>query len=67
MTEKVRHILDRGLDKLVSRKLLAWATACGLLAFSDLGSEQWAMVTVVYIGTQGAADIMERFKFGPKK
>jgi len=62
----MRHIIDKGLQKLISRKLLAWVTASVLLAFSDLGSEQWAMVTVVYIGTQGAVDIAERLKFGPK-
>ena len=32
----MRHIIDKGLEKLVSRKLLAWATATALLLFADL-------------------------------
>ena len=32
----MKHLLDKGLEKVVSRKLLAWATACFLLGFADL-------------------------------
>ena len=31
----MRHILDKGLEKIVSRKLLAWATATALLLFAE--------------------------------
>ena len=58
----MRHILDKVLNKFVSRKLLAWITATGLLAFSDLASEDWTMITVVYIGTQGVVDMVARLK-----
>ena len=67
MPQKVRHVIDKALDKAVSRKLLAWVTACGLLFTGNLDSEQWGMVTIVYIGSQAATDIMERFRFGSKE
>lgn len=56
------HLIDKGLNKIVSRKLLAWATACVLLGFADLASEDWTMITVVYIGTQGVVDMVARLK-----
>jgi hypothetical protein len=58
----MRHLLDKVLNKFVSRKLLAWVTATGLLAFADLASEDWTMITVVYIGTQGVVDMVARLK-----
>ena len=58
----MKHLLDRGLNKVVSRKLLAWVTATGLLAFADLASSDWTMITVVYIGTQGVVDTVARLK-----
>ncbi len=62
MTKKMRHIIDRGLDKLVSRKLLAWATATGLLLFSDLQSADWVIITTVYIGGQTVVDTVARLR-----
>ena len=58
----MKHLIDKGLNKIVSRKLLAWVTATGLLAFADLTSADWTMITVVYIGTQGVVDIVARLK-----
>ena len=42
--------IDVITEKLISRKLLTFVTATGLLAFSDLDSETWGMIAVVYIG-----------------
>ena len=47
-------LLDKVLQKLVSRKLLTFLTATGLMLWSDLASETWGMIAMVYIGTQGA-------------
>ena len=58
----MKHLVDKGLNKVVSRKLLAWATATCLLAFADLASADWTMITVVYIGTQGVVDTVARLK-----
>jgi hypothetical protein len=58
----MRHIIDKGLEKLVSRKLLAWATATALLFFADLTSGDWVMITCVYIGGQTVVDSVARLK-----
>ena len=58
----MEHLLDKGLNKVVSRKLLAWVTATCLLGFADLSSADWTMITVVYIGTQGVVDTVARLK-----
>ena len=58
----MKHILDRGLNKIVSRKLLAWATATCLLLFSDLASSDWVIITTVYIGGQTVIDAVAKLK-----
>jgi|TARA_R110002020_G_scaffold257174_3_gene470799 hypothetical protein len=58
----MRHIIDRGLNKIVSRKLLAWVTATGLLLFSDLASSDWVIITTVYIGGQTVIDAVAKLK-----
>jgi hypothetical protein len=58
----MRHVIDKGLEKLVSRKLLAWATATGLLMFADLASSDWVLITCVYIGGQTVIDAVAKLK-----
>lgn len=58
----MRHILDKGLQKLVSRKLMAWMTATGLLLFADLASGDWVIITTVYIGGQTVIDAVAKLK-----
>jgi|TARA_R110002020_G_scaffold366495_1_gene578568 hypothetical protein len=58
----MRHIIDKGLEKLVSRKLMAWATATGLLLFADLASGDWVIITTVYIGGQTIIDAVAKLK-----
>ena len=63
-------IFDRVLSKLISRKLLAWVVTIALtviFAMTDYSvSDQWASVfqsvTIVYIGTQGAVDLVRSLK-----
>jgi hypothetical protein len=63
MSEETKTaIIDRFSEKLISRKLLAWLTATGLLAFADLSSSDWVLVTMTYIGSQAAVDIVARLK-----
>ena len=57
-------LLDTVLQKLVSRKLLTFLTATGLMVWTDLASETWGMIAMVYIGTQGAVDVMKAYKYG---
>ena len=57
-----KHGLDKFLDKVVSRKLLVWITATGLLAFSDLQSSDWVLISAIYIGGQSVVDIVAKLK-----
>ena len=54
-------VLDKALEKLVSRKLLVWVFAtCGVpLHFID--GEQWMQISVVYIGSQAASDFILQY------
>lgn len=57
-----RHGLDKFLEKVISRKLLVWLTATGLLAFSDLQSSDWVLISAIYIGGQSVVDIVSKLK-----
>jgi hypothetical protein len=56
--------LDKLTEKLISRKLLVFLTATGLMLYSDLSSDTWGLVAIVYIGSQGVVDAMKAYKFG---
>ncbi len=58
----MKGLLDKGLEKLVSRKLLVFGTATGLIISSGLDSETWGMIAMIYIGTQGAVDVMKAYR-----
>tara|TARA_R110000824_G_scaffold101284_6_gene240645 strand:+ start:1121 stop:1318 length:198 start_codon:yes stop_codon:yes gene_type:complete len=64
MGRTMQGALDRILYKVISRKLLTFLTATGLMIWSDLTSETWGLIAMVYIGTQGAVDIMKVYKYG---
>ena len=57
-------ILDRIVSKIISRKFLVFATATALMAWSDLTSDTWGMIAVVYIGSQGVIDAAMAWKHG---
>lgn len=50
------------LNKLASRKLIAFATACGLLASAMIDAQTWLAVACVYIGGQAAVDAAAAFR-----
>jgi hypothetical protein len=56
--------LDRILEKAVSRKLFTFLTATGLMLWSDLDSETWGMIAVVYIAGQSVVDVMRTYRYG---
>ena len=56
--------LDRILEKAVSRKLFTFLTATGLMLWSNLDSETWGMIAVVYIAGQSVVDVMKVYRFG---
>ena len=62
----MRHVLDKTVNKLMSRKLMVWLTATGfmLLDTVPLASEDWVAISLAYIGIQGLADIATQWKHG---
>jgi hypothetical protein len=60
----MRQILDNVLAKVASRKLIAWTTATVLALHGAVTSEDWVAVTLVYIGSQAAVDLVKTWKHG---
>ena len=56
--------IDTFRKKLVSRKLMVWLTATGLMCFSSLQSSDWVAISLAYIGIQGIADIASTWRHG---
>ena len=44
--ETKKALLDRGISKLTSRKLLVWITATALMAWGGLESADWVIILV---------------------
>ncbi len=42
-----KAFVDKGLEKVLSRKLLVWATATGLAAGGFLTSGDWVMISAL--------------------
>ena len=57
-------IVDRILGKIISRKFTVFLTATGLMLWSDLTSDTWGMIAIVYIGSQGVIDAALSWKHG---
>jgi hypothetical protein len=64
--QKVKAWLDRHVERLISRKFLAWSTATVLVCNNMLTSEDWVAVTLIYIGAQALVDAAILWKHGPK-
>ena len=60
----IKGALDKGLEKVVSRKLLVWATATGLAATGFLSSADWVTVSALYLGGQAVVDAVVKLKGG---
>ena len=57
-------IIDKFLEKAISRKLLVFLTASTLLLLSDLSSDTWGLVAICYIGGQSVVDAMKAYRHG---
>jgi hypothetical protein len=62
----MRHVLDSLMSKLMSRKLMVWLTATGLMLTETvpLESSDWVAISLAYIGIEGLADIATRWRHG---
>lgn len=64
--ESIAHkgCLDIILEKAISRKLLVFLSATGLLAWSSLDSETWGLIAICYIGGQSVIDAAKVWRHG---
>tara|TARA_R110002124_G_scaffold58481_26_gene162913 strand:+ start:6891 stop:7088 length:198 start_codon:yes stop_codon:yes gene_type:complete len=53
---QTKAFLDTWLSKLTSRKLMVWITATGLTCVGHVTSEDWVIISAIYIGGQTIID-----------
>lgn len=51
-------LLDKGMEKIMSRKLLVWVIATIGVPMAFINGEQWMQISMVYIGSQAAKDFI---------
>ena len=64
LNRKDKGVLDAVQEKVISRKLLVFAVATGLLYWAGLDAETWGMIAMCYIGGQTAVDFAKMWKHG---
>tara|TARA_B100000085_G_C18447333_1_gene473336 strand:- start:409 stop:609 length:201 start_codon:yes stop_codon:yes gene_type:complete len=62
MMAKAQAFMDTWLSKLTSRKLMVWLTATGLALADRLTSEDWVIISAIYIGGQTVIDGIARLR-----
>ena len=62
LESKTKGVLDGLQEKIISRKLLVFATATTLLVYSGLDADTWGMIAMMYIGGQSAIDFAKIWK-----
>jgi len=64
LNSKAKGALDAVQEKIVSRKLLVFLTATGLLVYSGLDAETWGLIAMMYIGGQSVIDAAKAWRHG---
>ena len=62
LESKTKGVLDGLQEKVISRKLLVFATATALLVYAGLDADTWVMIAMMYIGGQSAIDFAKIWK-----
>ena len=62
MMAKAQAFVDSWLEKLTSRKLMVWLTATALTFTEHVTSEEWVIISAIYIGGQTVIDGIARLK-----
>ncbi len=62
MMAKAQAFMDTWLSKLTSRKLMVWLTATALALTDNLTSEDWVIISAIYIGGQTVIDGIARLR-----
>lgn len=59
-------VVDLITEKVLSRKLLVWIVSTVLLAKGMITPDEWSGITLGYIGLEGVADIVTKYKAAKK-
>ena len=59
---KLKELLDRYVEKLISRKFLAWIIATYFCYTKTITSDDWVSITMGYIGVQAFIDMALQWK-----
>ena len=51
-----KAFVDQWIGKLTSRKLLVWLTATAAVFADKITSDDWVIISGIYIGTQSVID-----------
>ena len=61
-----RGVLDIVAEKAVSRKLLVWVVASIFLCLGKISADEWAGISLGYVGVEGFADLAAKWKSAGK-
>ena len=64
LENKTKGVMDAIQEKIVSRKLLVFLTATGLMVWSTLDPETWGLIAICYIGGQSVIDSVQTWRHG---
>ena len=62
MMAQTKAFVDTWLEKLTSRKLMVWTTATALTLAGHVTSEDWVIISAIYIGGQTIIDGIARMR-----
>jgi hypothetical protein len=57
-------VLDKFLQKLISRKLLVWIVSSIAVLLGAIDGDQWVEISMVYIGSEAAIDSIIALRAG---
>ena len=60
----MKQVLDKVLNKFASRKLIVWSAATAALWSGHVISSDWVLLSMVYIGSQAAVDLVVALQQG---
>jgi hypothetical protein len=60
-------VIDLITEKIMSRKLLVWVVSTALLATGKITPEQWTSISIGYVGIEGFADMIVKYKSSGKE
>tara|TARA_R100001082_G_C4338340_1_gene148885 strand:- start:315 stop:533 length:219 start_codon:yes stop_codon:yes gene_type:complete len=60
--ERAVALADHWLNKLASRKLMVWISACIFMGIGVLDSPDWVLLSALYIGGQSVIDAVAKIR-----